>query len=42
MIRFNNQKKKTHISTLDNKFKITISKLGNVESKIEQVKVKID
>ena len=40
--KFENQKKKTWISSLENKSKVTTSKLGNVESKIEDVRTKID
>jgi flagellar biosynthesis chaperone FliJ len=41
-LKFNNQKKRTQMSAIDNKAKITTSKLGNVESKIEDIRFKID
>lgn len=41
-MKFENQRKRTLVSTIEIKAKITTSKLGNVESKIEEIRAKID
>lgn len=41
-MHFKNQKKHIYMASLENKKKITTTKLGNVQSKIEEIRAKID